>query len=74
MFHFCVADSEHDWRKGSEQYRILEQCLASVDRRKQPWLIFVAHRPLGYSSNDWFGEEGSFEEPMGRDDLQRLWQ
>ncbi|XP_030937446.1 probable inactive purple acid phosphatase 27 [Quercus lobata] len=74
MFHFCVADSEHDWRKGSEQYRFLEQCLASVDRRKQPWLIFVAHRPLGYSSNDWFGEEGSFEEPMGRDDLQRLWQ
>ncbi|XP_030935935.1 probable inactive purple acid phosphatase 27 [Quercus lobata] len=74
MFRFCVADSEHDWRKGSEQYRFLEKCLASVDRRKQPWLIFVAHRPLGYSSNDWFGEEGSFEEPMGRDDLQRLWQ
>ena len=74
LFHFCIANSEFDWRKGTEQYKFLEHCLASVDRRKQPWLIFVAHRPLGYSSNEWFGEEGSFDEPMGRDDLQRLWQ
>ncbi|KAL5543914.1 hypothetical protein UlMin_007698, partial [Ulmus minor] len=21
MFHFCIADSEHDWREGSEQYK-----------------------------------------------------
>ncbi|KAM4107649.1 hypothetical protein ACB094_04G161800 [Castanea mollissima] len=74
MFHFCVADSEHDWRQGTEQYKFIEHCLASVDRRKQPWLIFAAHRPLGYSSNNYFGEEGSFDEPMGRDDLQKLWQ
>ena len=63
MFHFCVADSERDWRKGSKQYRFLEKCLASVDRWKQPWLIFVAHHPLGYSSNDWFGEEGHLKSP-----------
>ncbi|XP_030477292.2 probable inactive purple acid phosphatase 27 [Syzygium oleosum] len=74
MFHFCIADSEHDWREGSEQYRFIENCLASVDRRKQPWLIFVAHRVLGYSSDSWYGMEGSFEEPMGRQSLQRLWQ
>ncbi|KAM3752008.1 hypothetical protein ACB098_04G155500 [Castanea mollissima] len=74
MFHFCIADTEHDWREGSEQYKFIEKCLASVDRRKQPWLIFAAHRPLGYSSNDWFGQEGSFSEPMGRDDMQKLWQ
>ncbi|KAB1217429.1 putative inactive purple acid phosphatase 27 [Morella rubra] len=74
MFHFCIADSEHDWREGTEQYRFIEQCLASADRQKQPWLIFAAHRVLGYSSNTWYAEEGSFEEPMGRESLQKLWQ
>ncbi|XP_022867902.1 probable inactive purple acid phosphatase 27 isoform X2 [Olea europaea var. sylvestris] len=74
MFHFCIADTEHDWREGSEQYKFIEGCLASADRRKQPWLIFAAHRVLGYSSNKWYGLEGSFEEPMGRESLQKLWQ
>ncbi|KVH98147.1 Iron/zinc purple acid phosphatase-like C-terminal domain-containing protein [Cynara cardunculus var. scolymus] len=74
MFHFCIADSEHDWREGSEQYAWIEMCLASVDRQKQPWLIFSAHRVLGYSSNSWYAMEGSFEEPMGREHLQKLWQ
>ncbi|KAI3684434.1 hypothetical protein L6452_33658 [Arctium lappa] len=74
MFHFCIADSEHDWREGSEQYAWIEKCLASVDRQKQPWLIFSAHRVLGYSSNSWYAMEGSFEEPMGREHLQKLWQ
>nr|XP_043617189.1 probable inactive purple acid phosphatase 27 [Erigeron canadensis] len=74
MFHFCVADTEHDWRIGTEQYAFIEKCLASANRHKQPWLIFIAHRVLGYSSNDWYGMEGSFEEPMGREHLQHLWQ
>ncbi|GLU12719.1 hypothetical protein SLE2022_293780 [Rubroshorea leprosula] len=74
MFHFCIADSEHDWREGTEQYRFIEQCLASADRSKQPWLIFAAHRVLGYSSDKYYGLEGSFEEPMGRESLQKLWQ
>ncbi|CAN6585564.1 unnamed protein product [Malus baccata var. baccata] len=73
MFRFCIADTEHDWREGSEQYRFIENCLATVDRQKQPWLIF-AHRVLGYSSNYYYGQEGSFEEPMGRESLQKLWQ
>ncbi|KAL5146143.1 putative inactive purple acid phosphatase 27 [Glycine soja] len=74
LFRFCIADSEHDWREGSEQYKFIEHCLATVDRKHQPWLIFSAHRPLGYSSNLWYGMEGSFEEPMGRESLQKLWQ
>ncbi|XP_049413651.1 probable inactive purple acid phosphatase 27 isoform X2 [Solanum stenotomum] len=74
MFHFCIADTEHDWREGSEQYKFIEQCFASANRHKQPWLIFAAHRVLGYSSNDWYANEGSFEEPMGREHLQKLWQ
>ncbi|KAL0313163.1 UNVERIFIED_CONTAM: putative inactive purple acid phosphatase 27, partial [Sesamum radiatum] len=74
MFRFCIADSEHDWREGTEQYRFIENCLASVDRKKQPWLIFSAHRVLGYSSDKYYGLGGSFEEPMGRESLQKLWQ
>lgn len=74
MFRFCIADTEHDWREGSEQYKFIEHCLASADRRKQPWLIFMAHRVLGYSSDASYANEGSFGEPMGRDDLQKLWQ
>ncbi|KAB1217440.1 putative inactive purple acid phosphatase 1 [Morella rubra] len=74
MFHFCIADGEHDWREGSEQYRFIEHCLASADRQKQPWLIFAAHRVLGYSSDYFYGLEGSFAEPMGRESLQKLWQ
>lgn len=74
MFHFCVADTENDWRKGTEQYRFLEHCLASVDRRKQPWLIFTGHRVLGYSSEFWYALEGSYAEPGGRESLQKLWQ
>lgn len=74
MFRFCIADSEHDWREGTEQYKFIEHCLASVDRQKQPWLIFAAHRVLGYSSDFYYGLEGSFEEPMGRESLQKLWQ
>lgn len=74
MFRFCIADTEHDWREGTEQYKFIEHCLASVDRQKQPWLIFLAHRVLGYSSGSFYAEEGSFEEPMGRENLQGLWQ
>ncbi|XP_028766166.1 probable inactive purple acid phosphatase 27 [Neltuma alba] len=74
MFRFCIADTEHDWREGSDQYKFIEHCLATVDRQKQPWLIFAAHRVLGYSSDYYYGLKGSFEEPMGRESLQKLWQ
>ncbi|KAM7480150.1 hypothetical protein LguiA_028363 [Lonicera macranthoides] len=33
-FRFCIADSEHDWREGTEQYVFIENCLASADRQK----------------------------------------
>ncbi|XP_054807002.1 probable inactive purple acid phosphatase 27 [Prosopis cineraria] len=72
MFHFCIADSEHDWREGSAQYKFIENCFASADRQKQPWLIFAAHRVLGYSSA--YLDQGISGEPMGRDSLQKLWQ
>uniref|UniRef100_A0A0E0M336 Purple acid phosphatase n=1 Tax=Oryza punctata TaxID=4537 RepID=A0A0E0M336_ORYPU len=73
MFRFCVSDTEHDWRPGTEQHAFLDRCFAAADRKHQPWLVFAAHRPLGYSSNDYYAKEGSFSEPMGRS-LQPLWQ
>nr|GEX42793.1 probable inactive purple acid phosphatase 1 [Tanacetum cinerariifolium] len=60
--------------EGTEQYKFIEHCLASVDRQKQPWLIFLAHRVLGYSSTSFYAVDGAFGEPMGRDSLQKLWQ
>ncbi|XP_060670610.1 probable inactive purple acid phosphatase 27 [Ziziphus jujuba] len=72
MFHFCIADSEHDWREGTEQYQFIEKCLASANRRKQPWLIFAAHRVLGYSSDYWYAQT-DYQEPMGRESLEKLW-
>jgi acid phosphatase type 7 len=73
MFRFCVANTELDWRPGTEQYRFIEHCLSSVDRQKQPWLIFLAHRVLGYSSATFYADEGTTEEPMGHECLQPLW-
>uniref|UniRef100_A0A0A9ENA2 Purple acid phosphatase n=1 Tax=Arundo donax TaxID=35708 RepID=A0A0A9ENA2_ARUDO len=75
MFRFCIVNTEEDWRPGTEQYRFIEHCLSSVDREKQPWLIFLAHRVLGYSSASWYEiMMGSYGEPMGREGLQELWQ
>lgn len=74
MFHFCVLDSELEWRAGSEQHKWLETCLASVDRRTQPWLIVTGHRVLGYSSADEYAAQGTFGEPMAREALESLYQ
>ncbi|KAK6921908.1 Iron/zinc purple acid phosphatase-like C-terminal domain [Dillenia turbinata] len=74
MFRFCIAHTEEDWREGTEQFNFIEHCLATVDRQKQPWLIFLAHRVLGYSSATSYADDGAFEEPMGKESLQKLWQ
>ncbi|KAJ3673854.1 hypothetical protein LUZ60_005846 [Juncus effusus] len=74
MFKFCIANTELSWLPGTPQHAFLEHCFASADREKQPWLIFLAHRVLGYSSADFYADEGTSEEPMGREGLQELWQ
>ncbi|KAJ7982290.1 Purple acid phosphatase [Quillaja saponaria] len=47
--HFIVMSTEHDWSPISEQYQWMKKDMASVDRSKTPWLIFMGHRPM-YSS------------------------
>ncbi|KAK7824209.1 putative inactive purple acid phosphatase 27 [Quercus suber] len=71
MFYVPAENRAKFW-EGSEQYKFIEKCLASADRQKQPWLIFAAHRVLGYSSDYW--KDGSYGESMGRESLQKLWQ
>lgn len=47
--HFTVMSTEHSWDSGSEQFNWITMDLASVDRKRTPWLIFAGHRPQ-YSS------------------------
>ncbi|KAM7265438.1 hypothetical protein ACFE04_003121 [Oxalis oulophora] len=47
--HFTVISTEHDWSPNSEQYAWMQKDMASVDRSKTPWLVFMGHRPM-YSS------------------------
>ncbi|KMZ71883.1 hypothetical protein ZOSMA_172G00090 [Zostera marina] len=74
MFRFCVADSEHDWREGTKQYKFIQNCFATANRHKTPWLIFTTHRVLSYSTDYWYDIQGLFDEPMGKESLQGLWQ
>ncbi|GKC10732.1 purple acid phosphatase 27, partial [Tanacetum coccineum] len=46
----CPNESVREWREGSEQCAWIEKCLTSVDRQKQPWLIFSANRVTWQSS------------------------
>lgn len=47
--HITVISTEHEWSENSEQYQWMKKDMASVDRSKTPWLIFMGHRPM-YSS------------------------
>ncbi|KAK7404269.1 hypothetical protein VNO78_05025 [Psophocarpus tetragonolobus] len=44
--HFTVMSTEHDWTKNSEQYDWMQKDMASVNRRKTPWIIFMGHRNM----------------------------
>ncbi|XLS50057.1 hypothetical protein HN51_010734 [Arachis hypogaea] len=48
--HFTVISIEHDWSQNSEQYAWMKKDMASVNRQKTPWLIFMGHRPM-YTSD-----------------------
>ncbi|KAJ6718391.1 PURPLE ACID PHOSPHATASE [Salix purpurea] len=72
---YMIASGNHerDW-PGTGSFYGNSDSGGECGTKKQPWLIFLAHRVLGYSSGTWYAEEGSFEEPMGRESLQKLWQ
>ncbi|EPS66676.1 hypothetical protein M569_08099, partial [Genlisea aurea] len=50
--HFTIISTEHDWSPGSEQYQWMTADMASVDRKRTPWLIFQGHRPFYTSTTE----------------------
>lgn len=53
--HFTFISTEHDFTRGSVQYRWLEQDLKSADHHVTPWLVLVGHRPM-YTSEKFHGD------------------
>ncbi|CAL0329407.1 unnamed protein product [Lupinus luteus] len=47
--HFTIISTEHDWSEYSEQYQWIQKDLASVNRQKTPWLVFMGHRQMYHS-------------------------
>ncbi|GMN53716.1 hypothetical protein TIFTF001_022855 [Ficus carica] len=58
--HFTVISTEHDWQNNSEQYQWMNKDMASVDRSKTPWLVFMGHRPMYSSSPGLLGVDQNF--------------
>jgi acid phosphatase type 7 len=67
--HFVLISTEHDFTKGSVQYKWLENDLKSVNRSVTPWIIMSGHRPM-YTSRD-YKPELLFAEKM-RENLEEL--
>lgn len=44
--HVLQFSTEHNYTFGSHQYQWIENDLASVDRKKTPWVIVSFHRPM----------------------------
>lgn len=44
--HVVQMSSEHDWTRGSEQYKWLESDLKAVDRSQTPWVVLTSHRMM----------------------------
>lgn len=58
LIHFIGVSTEHNITIGSEQYYWLQSDLKSVDRTKQPWIIFGGHRAM-YINSNYGGSESS---------------
>jgi len=50
--HFTVISTEHDFNQSSAQYTWFQKDLASVDRKKTPFLILAGHRPMYIDSTN----------------------
>jgi acid phosphatase type 7 len=50
--------TENHFTDGSDQFHWIESDLASVDRCRTPWLVFVGHRPMYINADDFFYPEG----------------
>ncbi|RDX65525.1 putative inactive purple acid phosphatase 27, partial [Mucuna pruriens] len=62
--HFTVISTEHDWLPNSEQYEWMKKDMASVNRQKTPWLIFMGHRQMYTSHHGLLSSESIFRGAM----------
>jgi acid phosphatase type 7 len=53
--HWTTMSTEHDFTRGSPQYKFLESDLAGVDRTRTPWVVFAGHRPMYTSEGNLTG-------------------
>lgn len=68
--HVIQISSEHDWRRGSKQYKWLENDLKNVDRKKTPWVVLTSHRMM-YTTQ--LGEEADYKVAQHfRDEVEDL--
>lgn len=51
LIHFVGISTEHNYSRGSIQYKWLEEDLRSVDRTITPWIVFGGHRAMYINSN-----------------------
>ncbi|KAK7258190.1 hypothetical protein RIF29_32705 [Crotalaria pallida] len=58
--HFTIISTEHDFSQNSEQYQWMQKDMASVNRQKTPWLIFMGHRPMYTSYSGLLGVDQKF--------------
>ncbi|XP_059434869.1 probable inactive purple acid phosphatase 27 [Corylus avellana] len=62
--HFTIISTEHDWSENSEQYEWMKKDMATIDRSKTPWLIFMGHRPMYTSTDGVFSVDKKFVEDV----------
>ncbi|EDO30761.1 predicted protein, partial [Nematostella vectensis] len=44
--HFVMMSTEHNFTRGSTQYKWLEADLKAVNHKVTPWIVFMGHRPM----------------------------
>ncbi|KAL2329298.1 hypothetical protein Fmac_022725 [Flemingia macrophylla] len=62
--HFTIISTEHDWSEKSEQYQWMQKDMASVNRQKTPWLIFMGHRQMYSSRNTLLSNAYAFRDAV----------
>jgi hypothetical protein len=65
--HMVVLNSFAVYSAGSNQYKFLQNDLASIDRSKTPWLMVILHAPW-YTSNKVHPTDGQ----LMRDTLESI--
>jgi hypothetical protein len=62
---FVVYSTEQPFQEGSSQHDFVKGALASIDRRRTPWVVFAGHRPFYIDSLNDSPPDG--DQPVARD-------